>query len=212
MKVSTLKLKARALVADYKDPWVAIREATATLRVDGNPLTKRERERLVKEIKKISGVTGDISSVKRLEIHAYPVAESKATYGKFICSEDVVELSRMILSKEDQEVFLVFVLDIKNRVLGYQEVARGAVNICPVDLKSIFRLAIMMGASALIIAHCHPSGDPEPSKEDMTLTERVSKGGELLGILMLDHLIVGQGGEYLSFAERGLLKKHTISS
>ena len=146
-----------------------------------------------------------MKTIKKFEIRSrmVRVAESKVPYGLSIQSpQQVTKAARSILNGEEQEVFLTFLLDIKNRILGYQEVARGALDSCPVDPRVVFRTAIMMGASSIIVAHCHPSGDPEPSREDRTLTKRVIEAGTLLGIRVLDHVIVGHGGT-ISMAEKG---------
>ena len=94
-------------------------------------------------------------------------------------------------------------LDVKNRVIGFTEAARGGIDSCPVDLRSVFRAAIAVGATAIVVAHNHPSGDPTPSPEDVTVTQKIVQGGLLLDIEVLDHLIVGQG-RFVSLKERGL--------
>jgi DNA repair protein RadC len=106
---------------------------------------------------------------------------------------DVVEVASALLADEAQEVVIAVSLDIRNRVLGYTEVGRGAVDSCQVDLRQVFRAAIMVGASAVVLAHNHPSGDPTPSGEDKQLTARIKQAGELLGIPLLDHVVIGAG-------------------
>jgi DNA repair protein RadC len=134
-------------------------------------------------------------TIKKIELRArrVRVEETKVPYGRKLCSPvDVRQAAVRILEGEDQEVFLVFMLDVKNKILGYQEVARGSVDGCTVDIRVVFRAAIMMGATSIILCHCHPSGDPAPSPEDLVLTARLVKAGELLGLPVLDHVIVGE--------------------
>jgi DNA repair protein RadC len=148
-----------------------------------------------------------MKTIKRFEIRArrVRVEEPGAVYGEVVhAPERAADLAAQILDGEDQEVFLVFLLDIKNQVLGYVEAARGGLDSCPIDPRVIFRAAVLQGAAAIIVVHNHPSGDTEPSKEDVKLTERLREAGGLLGVQLLDHLVIGDGG-YVSLAERGLL-------
>jgi DNA repair protein RadC len=111
---------------------------------------------------------------------------------------------------EERERFVVVVLDIKNRPRHVSTVAEGSVDLCPVDPREVFATALRERGSAVLIAHNHPSGDPNPSKEDLELTERLVEAGAMLGIPVLDHIIVGRVRErtdesYVSLAERGLM-------
>jgi DNA repair protein RadC len=71
--------------------------------------------------------------------------------------------------------------------------------------REVFKPAILAGSAALLLAHNHPSGDPEPSAEDIALTRRLTSAGQLLGIEILDHLILGEAGRFVSLRERGVL-------
>ena len=155
-------------------------------------------------------------TIKKIELRVSreKLAESTAPYNARIeRPEQAVKLIKSILEGVDQERFLVMPVDIKNKILGYIEVARGSVDECPVDPREVFRAAIVMGASALFLAHNHPSGSTDPSPEDMKLTRRVCRAGELLGVPVLDHLIVAGDGS-LSFAESGIMPevKYDIES
>jgi len=131
-------------------------------------------------------------------------AEAVAKYEP-LTSPHVVQLAaRSLIGDELQEVFLVFLLDVRNEVLGYIEAARGGVDACPVDPRVVFRAAVAAGASAIIVAHNHPSGRAEPSAEDVALTARLKEAGELLGIRLLDHVIVTPGLHF-SLAEAGMM-------
>lgn len=149
-----------------------------------------------------------MKTIKKIELRArrIRVSEKQEPYLAAIRTPgDVSKIAAQLLGSEAQEVFIVFLLDIKNRVLGYNEVARGGVDTCPVDPRAVFRAAVMMGASSLILAHCHPSGDPTPSSEDLALTTRLTEAGKLLSIQVLDHVIIGHE-EIVSMAERGMMR------
>lgn len=103
-----------------------------------------------------------------------------------------------------REVFHVLCFNARNVLLQDARVAEGSMNQCPVDPREVFAPALLARASAVVLAHNHPSGDPEPSAEDLHLTRQLARGGELLGIRVLDHLILGDG-TYVSVAARGLI-------
>ncbi|EBV5609901.1 JAB domain-containing protein [Salmonella enterica subsp. enterica serovar Java] len=106
------------------------------------------------------------------------------------------------LTGEEREIFLVIFLDAQHRVLQHSRLFSGTLNHVEVHPREIVREAIKFNASAVILAHNHPSGCAEPSKADKLITERVIKCCQFMDIRMLDHLIIGRG-EYVSFAERG---------
>lgn len=143
--------------------------------------------------------------ISRFELRLAPVSvgETTAPYGQRIHNpRDVASLARMVIGNQAQEVVLVFLLDVKNRVVGFSEAARGAIDSCPVDLREVFRVAVMVGASGVVLAHNHPSGDPSPSADDHRLTRRVADAGRLLGITLVDHVIVSIDRQ-VSLRERG---------
>jgi DNA repair protein RadC len=114
------------------------------------------------------------------------------------------KILRSLLQSEPVEVFAVLLLSTKHQVIGYHEVSRGTLDSSVVHPREVFKAAILANASAVVLAHNHPSGNPTPSPEDHQITRRLSRAGELLGIHVLDHVIVGDPG-YVSFRERGLL-------
>ncbi|MBU6283440.1 DNA repair protein RadC [bacterium] len=103
-----------------------------------------------------------------------------------------------------QERFYVLLLDGKGRLLREVRVSEGSLTASLVHPREVFRRAVREAAAAVILVHNHPSGDPEPSPEDSTLTGRLRAAGELLGIRVLDHVVVGRG-RWTSFADLGLL-------
>ena len=108
------------------------------------------------------------------------------------------------LRLETKEHFLALHLDAKNKILCLDRVSLGSLNASIVHPREIFKSALLSSAAALVLLHNHPSGDATPSREDLELTTRLRECGELLGIRVLDHVIIGDGC-YISFADRGLL-------
>jgi DNA repair protein RadC len=104
----------------------------------------------------------------------------------------------------DREHFLVVGLDAKHAVIGINTVSIGSVTMSIVHPREVFKPLILMNASAVILTHNHPSGDPTPSQEDRALTRRLKDGGELLGIRVLDHVVLGEA-RYYSFADNQAL-------
>lgn len=103
----------------------------------------------------------------------------------------------------EQEEFWVLLLNTKNRVTHEVMVYRGTTNTVLVRVAEIFREAIRHNAVALILSHCHPSGDPTPSPEDVRVTQMANEAATLLDIDLLDHIVVGEG-RWISMKERGL--------
>jgi DNA repair protein RadC len=105
----------------------------------------------------------------------------------------------------DREAFVVAMLTVRHRVLGLHTVSVGCLTASLVHAREVFKPAILSGSACLLIAHNHPSGDPEPSMEDVALTRRLAAAGSLLGIEILDHLVLGEAGRFVSLHERGVL-------
>ncbi len=107
------------------------------------------------------------------------------------------------LMKETKEMFLTLHLDGKNKIIAMDLVSIGSLNQSIVHPREVFKTALLSNAAAIICVHQHPSGDPSPSSEDINITRRLQEAGEIMGIKILDHIIIGE--TYLSFVERGLL-------
>lgn len=103
-------------------------------------------------------------------------------------------LLRARLSVAEQESFWVVMLDGRSRFLGMEEIARGILNACLIHPREVFAPAIRARAGAVVVVHNHPSGDPSPSEEDLELTDRLVEVGQLIGIPLVDHLVMGWGG------------------
>lgn len=108
------------------------------------------------------------------------------------------------LMKETKEMFLTLHLDGKNRIICMDLVSIGSLNQSIVHPREVFKTALLSNAAALILVHQHPTGDPTPSSEDLSITRRLREAGEILGLKVLDHIIVGEN-DYVSFVEGGLL-------
>jgi DNA repair protein RadC len=109
------------------------------------------------------------------------------------------------VGETDREVFVVALLTIRHRLIGLHTVSVGCLTSSLVHPRECFKAAILASAAALVVCHPHPSGDPEPSAEDVALTRRLAAAGQLLGIEVLDHVVLGEAGRYVSLKERGLL-------
>lgn len=117
---------------------------------------------------------------------------------------DVHELFRAIYAglDDDQEHFVMLVLDAAGQVVGYKLIASGAQNRVYVDCKIVFRSALLLGAQAIVVAHNHPTGVLTPSAGDIDLTARLALAGKILEIPLLDHFILGKHDDHVSLYEK----------
>ena len=109
-------------------------------------------------------------------------------------ASDVYKLVKDELCSSDRERFLSLLLTAKNTLIGVETVSIGTIAGCMVSAREVFKSAVLANADSIVICHNHPSGDPKPSKEDIKLTDILVKAGELMGIIVKDHLIVAQDG------------------
>lgn len=122
---------------------------------------------------------------------------------RFTAPQQVYETFSFLM-KETKEQFLTLHLDGKNRIICMDLVSIGSLNQSIVHPREVFKTACLSNAAAIILIHQHPTGDCTPSSEDIAITRRLKEAGEIMGIKILDHIIIGSG-EYLSFTERCLL-------
>lgn len=120
--------------------------------------------------------------------------------------EDAHRIFRSLFGDADREQFVILFLDTRNRVQGIHVVSIGTLNSSIIHPREVFKAAILANCAGLIIGHGHPSGDATPSSEDLVVTTKLVQSGELLGIPVLDHLILGEQ-DFISFKECGLLKE-----
>jgi len=120
---------------------------------------------------------------------------------------DVADLIRDVLKPDEyaEERFGIVTLTTKNAIAGIHEISVGALSSTVVHPREAFKPAVLNNAAAIITFHNHPSGDVTPSPEDTTTFTRLNQAGEILGIKVLDHLIYGANGKYLSAKESGLM-------
>ena len=121
---------------------------------------------------------------------------------RFTSAQDVFEIFRD-LRLEAKEHFVALHLDGKNRIICLDRVSVGSLNQSIVHPRELFKTACLSSAAAIILIHNHPTGDPTPSREDLSITRRLKEAGDILGIKVLDHIIIGDS--FHSFVENGLL-------
>ncbi|WP_243370294.1 DNA repair protein RadC [Geotalea sp. SG265] len=126
------------------------------------------------------------------------------TLERFTSPAQVFEHFHFEFRNQRKEYFLALLLDGKNRILKRVQVSEGSLNQSIIHPREVFSQAVRESAAAVILVHNHPTGDPTPSREDMEITRRLRDAGDLLGIKVLDHIIIGDGA-FLSFVDRGLL-------
>ena len=160
----------------------------------------------IEELCAISGV-GEAKAAQlkaALELGKRALAGPLVKGTKITSSQDLFIHYHPTLRDLRHEVFKVVLLDAKHAIMRDATVSEGSLTLSIVHPREVFTLAVKESAAAVIFLHNHPSGDPTPSQEDRVLTARLVSAGEVLGIRVLDHLIVGDG-RYVSFADQGWL-------
>lgn len=145
---------------------------------------------------------------KRVDIVSLKlVKESSVLYETRKISKpyDAYKLIKNFLVDSDREKFVVACLDIKNQPVNISVVSIGSVNSSIVHPREVFKVAILSNASKIICFHNHPSGSLKSSKEDENITNRLKECGEILGIELVDHIIVGDNDAYFSFKENCMM-------
>lgn len=118
--------------------------------------------------------------------------------------EDLVPLLQEYFRDKDREEFILVLLDTGLSVFGLARISIGGLAGTIVEPRQVFKTAILANAAAIIAAHNHVSGNPEPSREDILVTRKLVEAGKLIGVPLHDHLIIAESG-YTSLAERGLI-------
>ena len=161
----------------------------------------------LEEAKKIKG----IKDVKACQIIAmielfkrFRTLRSVTNEFKVSSPKDISKLLINEMNNLNQEVLKLILLNTKNTVIGVKDVFKGSLNSSIVHPREIFREAVQRGSANIIICHNHPSGDPTPSKEDINITLRIKQCGDLMGIGLLDHIIIGNNN-YISLKEKGII-------
>ncbi len=139
-----------------------------------------------------------------LEVGKRMAAETGGVKIKMQCARDFVDQYAPFLRHLKKEVVKAVLLDIKSQVIKDLNISEGSLNASIVHPREVMAPAIKESAASLVLIHNHPSGDPSPSQSDLEITHRLQKAGEIIGIKLIDHIIIG-GLDYYSFAEEGLI-------
>jgi len=123
---------------------------------------------------------------------------------KVTSPQDFFELFKPLMAEQPGEVFLVAWLSTSNRVQGFDIISSGNLNSSIVHPREVFRRAVVTNCASIILAHNHPSGNIEPSNEDIMLTKKLVEAGKIIDINIFDHIVFGENS-YTSFVERRLL-------
>jgi DNA repair protein RadC len=146
-------------------------------------------------------------SAKRIDIVSLKlVKESSLLYKErsVRSPEDGYQLMKLFLADKDREYFIVASLDTKNQPVSINVCHIGSLNASIVHPREVMKSAILSNAASIIVGHNHPSGKPEPSKEDIDVTKRLVEAGKIIGIDVIDHIIVGDE-TYTSLKEKGYI-------
>ena len=106
------------------------------------------------------------------------------------------------LDKRSEEVFVMATIDVRNKVTGLFEVSTGTLNSSLVTPREVFKRAILQNAAGIVLGHNHPSGNTDASSDDINITQKLVKSGKILGVNVVDHIIVGNEGNYSSMKEK----------
>ncbi len=185
-------------------------------RQDVKPLARRLLDRfgdfngvLSASVDRIADVDGAGPSVavelKIVEAAAHRLSRARVLGRQVISSWDaLIDYCHTVMSHRETEHFRVLFLDRKNTLIADEEQARGTVDHVPVYPREVVKRALELNASALILVHNHPSGDPTPSQADIAMTEQIRTAAEALGLTLHDHIVIGRSREQ-SFRATGLL-------
>jgi DNA repair protein RadC len=177
-------------------------------------------QRLLRQFGSLKGIAGasveELSQVKGIGLAkasqikaAFELANRLESYGsdgeKTLVGtpEEVVRTVQGRLKRKKKEYFLVLSLDTKNQLIKVSEVSIGSLDTSVVHPREVFKEAISASAASVILVHNHPSGDPQPSDDDVKLTKRLAETGEIVGIAVLDHIVVGEN-RFVSLKREGL--------
>ena len=162
----------------------------------------------LEELKKIHGI-GRVKAIQLKCIGELSKRIATSAAKTTLSFQDPVTIAKYYMEQlrhEEQEVMVCMMLDTKNHLLGEQVLTKGISNATLITPREVFLAALKYHAVNLILVHNHPSGDPTPSECDLDVTERILEAGELIGIQLLDHIIIGDQ-RYVSFHEQGYLSE-----
>jgi len=166
------------------------------LRGLANACTKSLRRSGVGEVK-IATLLAAVEIACRMAAAAVPAREPLSR------PAEVCRYLDLRYGRSGQEVMGALYVCARHRLIGERELYRGTLHRAAVEPRAVLREGLLLGAAGLVLFHTHPSGDPAPSREDLLFTRRMARAGEVVGIEMVDHLVVGVGGAWVSVKERG---------
>ncbi|TBL77417.1 JAB domain-containing protein [Paenibacillus thalictri] len=151
----------------------------------------------------------DRKAAKRIEVVSLRMVREKTSLlypNRVIRSpQDAADLFQQFIGDCDRESFCILCLNTKNEPTAIHQVSCGSLNASIVHPRETFKLAILANSASIIACHNHPSGQPDPSPEDVEITGRLRDSGCLLGIELIDHVILGEGTRFVSMKEQGLM-------
>lgn len=183
------------MIAARLDPFAltaadALRLASAA----GGPAMLRERAASYGDAGRVAALAFEIAAeIQRPVVERDPLGNPAA----------VASYLALRHSTLDQEVMGALYLDTRNRLISDRVLFRGALNRAVAEPRQILREGLLAGACGVVVWHTHPSGDPSPSAEDLAFTRRLAEAGEAVGIRLVDHLVLGSQGRFVSLRERG---------
>lgn len=146
-----------------------------------------------------------VLAIQSLTASAVPMLSK----GSLVSADDVGRVYLARLGNLRHEVMLAVALDGRNHIIEELMLAQGGAHGCAITARDVFRPLIRVGASGVIVVHNHPSGDPTPSREDIAMTQVVIEAGNVLGVPLLDHIIIGaHGGGWASLFDPAIVKGH----
>ena len=125
-----------------------------------------------------------------------------------LSAREVYNVFKYIADRPQESLYIVC-LNNKNRIIGYSEIAKGKLNSCAVDMRELVRIAILINAASVIILHNHPSGDSDPSRDDISITQKAKDALTMFGIRLLDHIVIGDDS-FTSLMEKGLIRETEV--
>lgn len=168
-----------------------------------------ERFKSLREIKEELPLL-DITKVQKLKLEAFFnmairfSKENRQIIKKITSPGEVSNLLMDEMKFLQKEEFRILILDTKNQITKVETISIGTLNASIVHPRDVFKSALLNSANSIILTHNHPSGDPTPSNEDISITNRLIDAGNLIGIKVLDHIILGDN-RYISFKEKNLI-------
>lgn len=159
----------------------------------------------IEELTKIKGI-GPAKAIQikaAIELGKRVAKEHTLDKNSIRSPKDVADYIMEDLRHLKQEHFIALLLDTKNNIIAKETISIGTLNSSIIHPREVYKPAIKKSVSAIIVAHNHPSGDPTPSREDIEVTKRLKEAGDILGIELLDHVIIGDS-KYLSLKDKGL--------